>query len=82
MIPRKSSGSSRDDSAVEPTRSQNITVSCRRSGSLLGARITVVSLGGPVGSLAGLVAKTLAKQVGDICLVIYDQNARGSRGLP
>jgi salicylate hydroxylase len=31
MIPRKSSGSSRPGSAVEPTRSQNITVSCRRS---------------------------------------------------
>src|ERR671933_833105 len=31
MISRISSGSSRDASAVEPTRSQNITVSCRRS---------------------------------------------------
>ena len=33
MTSRKSSGSSRADSAVEPTRSQNITVSCRRSAS-------------------------------------------------
>src|SRR6516164_9116216 len=31
MIPCRSSGSSRADSGVEPTRSQNITVSCRRS---------------------------------------------------
>jgi hypothetical protein len=31
MTSRKSSGSSRAESAVEPTRSQNITVSCRRS---------------------------------------------------
>ena len=31
MTSRRSSGSSRADSAVEPTRSQNITVSCRRS---------------------------------------------------
>ena len=31
MISRKSSGSSRAESAVEPTRSQNITVSWRRS---------------------------------------------------
>src|SRR6516164_4853042 len=31
MTSRKSSGSSRDDRGVEPTRSQNITVSWRRS---------------------------------------------------
>src|SRR5215472_5292117 len=31
MTSRKSSGSRRDDSGVEPTRSQNITVSWRRS---------------------------------------------------
>src|SRR5262249_28056726 len=31
MIPRRSSGSSRADRGVEPTRSQNITVSWRRS---------------------------------------------------
>src|SRR5713101_3867244 len=31
MISRRSSGSSRADKAVEPTRSQNITVSWRRS---------------------------------------------------
>ena len=31
MISRKSSGSMDTDSAVEPTRSQNITVTCRRS---------------------------------------------------
>ena len=31
MTSRRSSGSSRVDSAVEPTRSQNITVSWRRS---------------------------------------------------
>ncbi len=33
MTSRRSSGSSRAESAVEPTRSQNITVSCRRSAS-------------------------------------------------
>src|SRR5215468_2422254 len=33
---RRSSGSRRADSAVEPTRSQNITVSCRRSASIGG----------------------------------------------
>ena len=31
MPARNSSGSNRTDKAVEPTRSQNITVSCRRS---------------------------------------------------
>src|SRR5712691_6409342 len=34
MIARRSSGSKRADSAVEPTRSQNITVSWRRSAAL------------------------------------------------
>src|SRR5215510_12335256 len=33
MTSRNSSGSSCVDSAVEPTKSQNITVSCRRSAS-------------------------------------------------
>src|SRR5215472_12611549 len=33
MTSRKSSGSRRDDSGVEPTRSQNITVSWRRSAA-------------------------------------------------
>src|SRR5215467_12058919 len=33
MMPRRSSGSRRADSAVEPTRSQNMTVSWRRSAS-------------------------------------------------
>ena len=36
MTSRKSSGSRRDESSVEPTRSQNITVSCRRSGRARG----------------------------------------------
>src|SRR6516162_2343446 len=36
MIPRRSSGSNRTDKAVEPTRSQNITVSCRRSAASCG----------------------------------------------
>jgi hypothetical protein len=39
MISRKSSGSSRAESAVEPTRSQNITVNCRRSASIVGGEI-------------------------------------------
>src|SRR5215472_5272707 len=37
MISRKSSGSRRAASAVEPTRSQNSTVSCRRSADDIGA---------------------------------------------
>ena len=36
----RSSGSNRVDSGVEPTRSQNITVSCRRSASLEAADVT------------------------------------------
>ena len=40
MTSRISSGSSRCDSSVEPTRSMNITVSCRRSASRAGSTDT------------------------------------------
>src|SRR5215471_19885526 len=43
MTSLKSSGSSRDDRGVEPTRSQNMTVSWRRSA--LSARVTGVAVG-------------------------------------
>ena len=47
MISRKSSGSIRAESAVEPTRSENITVTWRRSarssGVMLGAADVVAS---------------------------------------
>src|SRR6516225_5655401 len=43
MISRKSSGSRRDESAVEPTRSQNSTVSCRRSADGIGAAVRGVA---------------------------------------
>src|SRR5262245_24229958 len=39
MMLLRSSGSSRDASTVEPTRSQNITVSCRRSAEEMASRI-------------------------------------------
>src|SRR5271157_1326950 len=60
MIPRMSSGSSRADIAVEPTRSQNITVSCRRSAA--GRQAASVGRGatGParaVGLMANLAAR-------------------------
>src|SRR5258706_8588908 len=46
MISRTSSGSSCDESAVEPTRSQNITVSSRRSAlSMRGGAGTIVGAG-------------------------------------
>src|SRR5215472_12102504 len=49
MIPRKSSGSSRADRGVDPTRSQNITVSWRRSAlSARGDGGTVAGSGAPV----------------------------------
>src|SRR5271157_6026362 len=56
MTSRRSSGSSRAASSVEPTKSQNITVSCRRSASPFGARVVVVSPGGPEASAAGVGA--------------------------
>src|SRR5215467_6024922 len=43
MISRNSSGSSRADSAVEPTRSQNITVSWRRSAASWGISTVVAT---------------------------------------
>ena len=48
MTSRKSSGSKRAESAVEPTRSQNITVTCRRSATSRGFGSVVVV--GPAGA--------------------------------
>ena len=41
IISRISSGSIRAESAVEPTKSENITVTCRRSASLRGAGVVI-----------------------------------------
>jgi hypothetical protein len=72
MISRRSSGSSRADRGVEPTRSQNITVTCRRSASLrrgggavagCGAAISSIGLPQPPQNLASLsFAKPQAEQ--------------------
>jgi hypothetical protein len=35
-----------------------------------------------IGALAGLTAEVLAKQIGDIGLIIHDQNACATRRLP
>src|SRR6516164_5614072 len=48
MTSRRSSGSMRADSAVEPTRSENITVTWRRSAASLGATATVAGAGAAV----------------------------------
>jgi len=53
IVSRRSSGSSRDDSAVEPTRSQNITVSCRRS-ALSTREVAGTTAGGLAVSSMGL----------------------------
>src|SRR5215831_7333686 len=42
MTSRRSSGSSREDNGVEPTRSQNMTVSCRRSAPSMRADAATV----------------------------------------
>ena len=60
MTSRRSSGSKRAESAVEPTRSQNITVSCRRSASPFGARVTGVSASSPDASVAGTPKAAMA----------------------
>ena len=49
MMVRMSSGSSLADRAVEPTRSQNRTVNCRRSASV--ARVSNCTAGGAFPSL-------------------------------
>jgi hypothetical protein len=46
------SGSSRADSAVEPTKSQNITVSCRRSAAAGGGVSGVASVWAPSAAMA------------------------------
>src|SRR5271168_3456139 len=57
MTSRRSSGSSRVESAVEPTRSQNITVICRRSAEV-GMRATEGGIGAAAG--AGAAADVAA----------------------
>jgi len=57
IVSRRSSGSSRDDSAVEPTRSQNITVSCRRS-ALSTREVAGTTAGGLAVSSMGLATAT------------------------
>src|SRR5215468_5514110 len=54
MTSRKSSGSSRDDSGVEPTRSQNMTVSWRRSAVSARDRGDGAGAGGAAVSATGL----------------------------
>ena len=44
MTSRRSSGSSRADSSVEPTRSQNTTVSCRRSAEVADTSVAPTAL--------------------------------------
>src|SRR5262249_50281209 len=58
MRPR-SSGSSSVDNAVEPTRSQNITVSCRRSATAGASNLAAVSAG-TIGSLMPQFAQNFA----------------------
>ena len=58
MISRMSSGSIRADSAVEPTRSQNITVSWRRSAAVDGAS----PVGGAILSAEGNSAIALRRR--------------------
>ena len=62
MTSRMSSGSSRLASAVEPTRSTNITVSCRRSawdgpvGARRGAASSLIPTGGAGGPARARIA--------------------------
>src|SRR5499427_4083984 len=58
MTSRKSSGSSRAESSVEPTRSQNITVSCRRSASA-GTTGAVWASGCGAGALSSAIALSM-----------------------
>src|SRR5215472_6730077 len=53
MTSRKSSGSSRADSSVEPTRSQNITVSWRRSALSVRGAVDTAARAGPATSPIG-----------------------------
>src|SRR5262245_6651078 len=62
MMRPRSSGSSCVDNAVEPTRSQNITVSCRRSAddATAGAGDLVSGSAGTIGSLMPQFAQNFA----------------------
>jgi hypothetical protein len=57
-LARKSSGSMRADSAVEPTKSENITVTCRRSAVSWGFSSTVAGC-----AAAGLPSSWIAASI-------------------
>src|SRR5438309_9536119 len=63
MTSRRSSGSRRAASAVEPTRSQNITVSCRRSASAetAPAGATCAATGGASERRAAIAARSFRR---------------------
>jgi hypothetical protein len=73
MIARKSSGSSRADKAVEPTRSQNITVSWRRSA--------VFSRGPTSGAIGALICSAVGALVPN-ALMAFNNRLRGPSGMP
>src|SRR5262252_9120681 len=54
MTSRKSSGSMRAESSVEPTKSQNMTVSCRRSAASARGGDDGTAGAGAAGALVGL----------------------------
>src|SRR6516164_2905921 len=61
MTSRKSSGSSRAESSVEPTRSQNMTVSCRRSAASTGGAATLAADPGATPPSAAMASSSLRR---------------------
>ena len=85
---RKSSGSSRDDSGVEPTTSQNITDSCRRSASVRVAAETEMGVAGPPCAMGlpqppqNLAAGSFSKPQAEHCEGNGDPHSAQKRRVP
>src|SRR6516164_6655696 len=88
MISRRSSGSSRVDNAVEPTISQNITDSCRRSASVRVAAETDIGAAKPACPIGlpqppqNLAAGSFSKPQAGHCEGSGDPHSAQKRRIP
>src|SRR5215471_15447876 len=82
MISRMSSGSRRAASAVEPTRSQNMTVSWRRSAEAVGCVIGVTSGAGFAGLSAVSALPHFEQNLAPARLVAPQEAQRTGRAAP
>src|SRR5215468_4981289 len=82
MISRMSSGSRRAERAVEPTRSQNMTVSWRRSAEAEGCLLCAMSSAGFAGLSAVSALPHFEQNLAPARLVAPQEEQRTGRAAP